>query len=184
MRFPAPGDLEKHTGDIQGVVVSLLAEKYPKTFFVFEKRRRPLKIGIHRDIIADLGDAIDEKLLSMALFVYTVNLTYLLHLKDGAARVDLSGNEAGKVTANDAHGAKSARQRIINNRLQRKQAEQGSIEPSEPKPAKPIAKKQAKGLVVETIGSKAAVAARPPAKGDGLSSLKAAWQARKSGGCR
>jgi ProQ/FINO family len=36
-----------------------LAELYPKCFSVYEGRRRPLKIGIHKDILA----AADELLL-------------------------------------------------------------------------------------------------------------------------
>lgn len=173
-------------------VMTLLAEKYPKTFFVFEQRRIPLKIGIHRDIIADLG--IDEKLLSTALFAYTINQAYLLKLKEGAIRVDLSGNEAGLVTADQALTARSARQGIVKKRL-KESREPKQAEPVKPaKPVKPAAKKQtkpakkqpAKSFVVEKRAvEKPAVDEKKethPARGDGLSSLRAAWQARTSGG--
>jgi hypothetical protein len=30
--------------------IALLAERFPKTFAVFERRRRQLKFGIHKDI--------------------------------------------------------------------------------------------------------------------------------------
>jgi sRNA-binding protein len=33
-------------------VIALLAETFPRCFSVYEGRRRPLKIGIHRDILA------------------------------------------------------------------------------------------------------------------------------------
>ena len=36
-------------------VITLLATRFPKTFFVHETHRRPLKLGIHRDIGAVLG---------------------------------------------------------------------------------------------------------------------------------
>jgi hypothetical protein len=32
--------------------IALLAETFPKCFAVFEQRRRPLKVGIHNDILA------------------------------------------------------------------------------------------------------------------------------------
>jgi sRNA-binding protein len=31
-------------------VIALLAEQYPRTFSVYERRRRPLKLGIHPEI--------------------------------------------------------------------------------------------------------------------------------------
>lgn len=31
-------------------VIALLAERFPKTFFVFERRRRPLKLRIDMDL--------------------------------------------------------------------------------------------------------------------------------------
>jgi sRNA-binding protein len=39
-------------------VIALLAELFPECFSVYEGRRRPLKIGIHRDILAAVDGAL------------------------------------------------------------------------------------------------------------------------------
>ena len=44
--------------------------------FQFERRRRPLKLGIRQDLEAILGDQVDRKLLGAALKQYTNNLGY------------------------------------------------------------------------------------------------------------
>ena len=82
-----------------------LAEAFPQTF-VLEKYRphRPLKVGIAADIPARCP-AIDRRVLSVALSVYTRRLMYLRGLVAGAARLDLDGNPAGEVTARDAEYA-------------------------------------------------------------------------------
>ena len=41
--------------------VSLLAERFPSTFFTVEGRRRPLKIGIATDICEAVPDIKDRK---------------------------------------------------------------------------------------------------------------------------
>ena len=33
-------------------IIELLAERWPAAFSVFERRRRPLKVGVHVDILA------------------------------------------------------------------------------------------------------------------------------------
>jgi|SRR5262245_22963302 hypothetical protein len=40
-----------------GAVIALLAERWPQCFAVFEQRRKPIKVGIHRDITAALASA-------------------------------------------------------------------------------------------------------------------------------
>jgi ProP effector len=82
--------------------ISLLAEKYPRTFFVHEAKRRPLKVGIHVDIIATVNGAIEPHELVAALRAYTSNAVYLTRLRPGATRIDLDGNPAGIVTAEAA----------------------------------------------------------------------------------
>src|SRR6476620_5527364 len=68
-----------------------LAEAFPQTF-VLEKHRphRPLKIGIAADISARCP-AVERRVLSVALRVYTRRVMYLQSLVAGAARVDLDG---------------------------------------------------------------------------------------------
>jgi hypothetical protein len=48
-------------------VIAVLAEMFPKCFSVYEGRRRPLKIGIHRDIGAALDGAVTPAELHRAL---------------------------------------------------------------------------------------------------------------------
>jgi sRNA-binding protein len=87
------------------VTVAMLCARFPKAFFLYERRRVPLKIGIRNDVIAVLGDAIDRKLLVRALKHYFVNLGYQLAVRAGRPRYDLDGNVAGQVCAQEAEYA-------------------------------------------------------------------------------
>jgi sRNA-binding protein len=89
-------------------VLDLLAETWPKCFFIYEQRRLPLKIGIHQDIIAVLDGAGTPIELRRALAYYCRNRSYLRHLRAGAVRIDLDGNPAGTVTAGEVRGPKVA----------------------------------------------------------------------------
>ena len=82
-----------------------LAEAFPQTF-VLEKHRphRPLKVGIAADIRARCP-AVERRVLSVVLSVYTRRVMYLQSLVAGAARIDLDGKAAGTVTARDAEYA-------------------------------------------------------------------------------
>jgi sRNA-binding protein len=51
--------------------IDLLCERFPKAFARFEQRRQPLKIGIHRDVLAALE--VPEKDLARALRIYVSN---------------------------------------------------------------------------------------------------------------
>src|SRR6476619_5361926 len=82
-----------------------LAKAFPQTF-VLEKYRphRPLKVGIAADISARCP-AVERRLLSVALSVYTRRVMYLQSFVAGAARIDLDGTPAGEVTVRDAEYA-------------------------------------------------------------------------------
>jgi len=88
------------------VVIGLLAERFPKTFFVYERRRKPLKIGIHLDILAALDGALMPRELAVALRFYTGNVGYLRSALCGAWRLDLAGNPAGMVDQEQEAAAK------------------------------------------------------------------------------
>jgi sRNA-binding protein len=77
--------------------VSLLAERFPSTFFTVEGRRRPLKIGIATDICEAVPD-INKEHLQWALARYCMSPGYLRSLTTGTMRVGLSGDAAGDVT--------------------------------------------------------------------------------------
>jgi len=76
--------------------IDLLCERFAKAFARFEQRRQPLKIGIHRDVLAALE--VPEKGLARALRIYVSNRVYRDRLRVGATRIDLNGNPAGVVT--------------------------------------------------------------------------------------
>jgi sRNA-binding protein len=65
-------------------VIALLVARFPNTFVMFKRRRKPLKIGIHQDLAAALGEF---EHLSAALEYYTRNIGYLKAQKAGAKRV-------------------------------------------------------------------------------------------------
>jgi sRNA-binding protein len=86
-------------------VITLLSELYPKTFFVHQARRRPIKVNIHIDIIATVNGAIRPHELVLALRAYTSNSVYLSHMRTGVTRIGLNGEPAGIVTAEAAKAA-------------------------------------------------------------------------------
>jgi ProP effector len=110
-----------------GAAIALLAETFPKCFAVFEQRRQPLKIGIHADIAAALDGAITLEELSNALRFYTGNVGYLRSLRAGAPRIDLDGQPAGVVTAEETAFAKT---RL---RAQRKNSAKPAVPTAAPK---------------------------------------------------
>jgi sRNA-binding protein len=83
--------------------IAQLAELFPQTFFVYEKRRKPIKVGIRADLAPLVSVTEDE--LTTTLGYYVRNSGYLRACVEGAARLDLAGNEAGIVTADEAEHA-------------------------------------------------------------------------------
>jgi ProP effector len=88
-------------------IVELLERKFPACFAVYEKNRRPLKVGIFADLIAALAGEISEEEIRQALKIYVSNLCYLDRSVAGAARVDLDGADAGIVTAEEERYARN-----------------------------------------------------------------------------
>jgi sRNA-binding protein len=87
-------------------VIALLAERWPGAFSIHEKKRRPLKIGIHLDVMAAIDGAITHAELSRALGCYVANGAYLSRLREGAKRIALDGEPSGTVTAEQENYAK------------------------------------------------------------------------------
>jgi ProP effector len=83
-------------------VLALLVECFPRCFAVYENRRRPLKLGIHNDILTVMDGAITPQELSQALRCYVSNDGYLRACRQGALRIDLNGQPAGEVLAAEA----------------------------------------------------------------------------------
>ena len=91
--------------------VEALSETYPKAFFVSGRLRRPLKLGIAKDIKADLAADPDSELkfydIDQVLAWYTNHVGYQNACSvAGAVRVDLDGAKAGTVTESEAREAK------------------------------------------------------------------------------
>jgi sRNA-binding protein len=91
-------------------IIAVLAERFPVCFAV-GRYRQPLKVGIRDEVQAAL--AISEKEAAFALRVYTNNARYLLACTEDAPRIDLRGEMAGRVTAEEAAHAKQRLQQGI-----------------------------------------------------------------------
>jgi sRNA-binding protein len=83
-----------------------LGRSVPGLLSVFQQRRKPLKLGIHNDIMAALNGAITPKECATAMRVYCGNGGYLRACKVGAQRIDLNGEVAGHVTVEEAEGSR------------------------------------------------------------------------------
>ncbi|WP_236645314.1 ProQ/FINO family protein [Aidingimonas lacisalsi] len=77
-------------------------QRYTETFF--KGHTRPLKVGIHKDLMA--REPWPEKLVRRALACYVHLPRYLKAVRTGAERVDLDGNNAGQVTEGEAKYAR------------------------------------------------------------------------------
>lgn len=84
----------------------LLAKAFPKAFANENNHgvKKPLKIGIHNDIIQvgvtdpDTGHTLPAIRIKAALWSYCHSPQYHASISIGCTRVDLDGNEAGEVT--------------------------------------------------------------------------------------
>jgi sRNA-binding protein len=83
-------------------VRDLLVTTYPKCFSLWENRRRPLKLKIHLEIMAELGDAITPDELSAVLHWYVSNAVCLRRCHEGSGRIDLQGVIVDWVSAEHA----------------------------------------------------------------------------------
>lgn len=92
----------------QKETLAFLSEKYPNCFFV-EGKVKPLKIGIFQDLAKDLESnaTISNRVLRLCLRHYTSSWRYLESVKEGAARIDLTGEEGDLVEKEHAEHAAS-----------------------------------------------------------------------------
>ena len=74
--------------------VTALVETFPAAFT--RTGRKPLKLGVHDDLLAR---GIDPDVIQRGLSSYCQSTGYLNATKAGATRIDLDGNEVGAVTA-------------------------------------------------------------------------------------
>ncbi|WP_227875873.1 ProQ/FINO family protein [Kushneria konosiri] len=97
-------------------------KRYPKTFF--ERHTRPLAIGIHEALAA--REPYSEKLIRRALAGYVNLPRYLKSVRVNAPRIDLEGQEAGRVEEEDARHAKEQLKRL-QDRQQEREAEKQKL---------------------------------------------------------
>lgn len=84
---------------------------YPKCFAAKGQQKRPLKIGIHKDLLAngrEMMPGLSCRLIRAGLRDYVSGPTYLRNMLAGAERIDLDGNPAGVVT--EDHEVQARRQ--------------------------------------------------------------------------
>jgi sRNA-binding protein len=85
-------------------VIIMLCEKFPACFAMFEQRRKPLALGIHKEIALAMP-ALTKEQISAAMRAYVGNEFYCRACRAGAPRINLLGHEAGVVTAAEADSA-------------------------------------------------------------------------------
>jgi ProP effector len=82
-------------------IIKLLCEKFPHAFLQFEQRRKPLALGIHKEVAAAMP-ALTMEQIHAVMRVYVTNVAYLRACREGAPRINILGHEAGVVTAAEA----------------------------------------------------------------------------------
>jgi ProP effector len=112
-----------HRLDLRKATIARLAQLFPSCFYVARRQRRPLKIGIRRDLAGlDLG--IGRRELDSALAWYVNGISYLQSLRVGADRIGLDGapaavvSEADEALAGEKLAALGARR--VNERVEQK----------------------------------------------------------------
>lgn len=77
---------------------------------MWEPRRRPLKIGIHAELVAA---GVEPNLINAALRLYCASYGYRRAMLTGAARLGLDGEPAGVVTLEEAASAEELQKRKV-----------------------------------------------------------------------
>ena len=113
--------------------LDLLYKYFPKAF-IKEGNCRPLKIGIFDDLKAAVPsyEGLSISKVRAALRLYTTRLRYLYCLKEGAARIDLEGNEVEVVSAEHAQFALDRFKEINSKRKVNTRAKNGPAKAEKP----------------------------------------------------
>jgi ProP effector len=124
------------------ITIGKLQKRFPVAFPKNPAPKVPLKVGIFEDLlvhIADLGLTNQE--LRDAIKIWCRGSRYWTCLAEGAARVDLAGNEAGRVSPEDGARAR----KLEDGRLARVASKAAaSAKPAEESAAKPAEQPAAK----------------------------------------
>ena len=115
--------------------IAILAELFPHCFAVDKwAPHRPLKIGIHVDLVAT--GLVAPRECTIALTAYTGRLQYQRAVAAGGARVDLDGNAVGEVAADEIEHARVVVAQMEAQAVAKAEASQASHQPHH-KAAKP-----------------------------------------------
>jgi ProP effector len=145
-----------------------LAAAYPKAFFLDQADRRPLKLGIHHDLLgADM--ALSRTEVRQAVGWYCQSPGYLAAMVEGAVRIDLNGMPAGTVTTEAIAAAVKAAQLSQKMRERRdakaeRKAVTAAVAP-EQQTEKPAALKNGNAIKLSLADLRAAAARRRQATG-------------------
>jgi ProP effector len=97
--------------------IQALSREHPKTFFAIGERRKPIKLGIEKDIEAEMAKDDDHPLLDFdipdAIAWYCSRIGYLKSCVAGASRLDLQGKAVAKITPAEAREAEAEAQEGI-----------------------------------------------------------------------
>ena len=145
-------------------IIATLVEQFPACFSL-DRYRKPLKVGIHDEVLAALPD-VPAKQVGLALTIYTSSRRYLLCIREGADRVGLGGEVTGRVTADEAENAK---QRLAQVTEAEKRLAQRTQQPIA-KQAKPVSETRRSAQTI-----------RPNKPRLSLTDLKAAARVRRAG---
>ena len=99
---PAPVVAKSKPVDPVVLTIGKLQKRFPKAFPKNPSPKVPLKIGIFEDLLAHAAElALSEIELRAAIKIWCRGSRYWTSMVAGAARVDLSGEEAGRVSPED-----------------------------------------------------------------------------------
>lgn len=94
--------MEKEKLDKIKANIEALKKAYPKAF---NDERRPLKLGIHKEILGSEFTRTQKIELAHVLRHWCNNRIYLKNISAGGHRYDLQGNEAGEVSEENIKSA-------------------------------------------------------------------------------
>lgn len=101
-RPAAPDAVRSKPVDPVVLTIGKLQKRFPKAFPKNPSPKLPLKIGIFEDLLAHATElALSETELRAAIKIWCRGSRYWTSMVEGAIRVDLSGEEAGRVSPED-----------------------------------------------------------------------------------
>lgn len=88
----------------QQAIIAELAKLYPQTFFIDTKQRKPLMIGIFKQLVGVIPD-VSNKRLRNALGFYCNHFDYLKVMQSESYRIDLNGEPVQEILQDEKTNA-------------------------------------------------------------------------------